>query len=246
MNRPVLILLFLLGVFGFFPGCSSEQQAGTVLPGKLRVVIADEKLEGSPKEIISQLNILVRKYDEPTHEGITIRFDPAVDSQCCSLSIFRRGEPLVNWLRDVCEACGSSYRVDGTNVVIAPLPISEARTANIEAHLPNGMVGLCREFRSKRGQERFRLGEQLFQLLPRSPVTSSKDIGTGTIITYDYQKPSYKLHKRDVMSLLGQPDRNVNNERFCYSLRPDGGGFAELSVEFGKYDYAINPDLHWK
>ena len=97
-----------------------------------------------------------------------------------------------------------------------------------------------------RGQDRFGLGEQIFRLLPHSPVTSSKDIGTGRIVTYDYENPNYKLYKKDVVLLLGEPDRSVNNERFCYSIRPSGAGFAELSVEFGKYDYAINPGLHWK
>jgi hypothetical protein len=51
------------------------------------------------------------------------------------------------------------------------------------------------------------------------------------------------LYKRDVISLLGPPDRNVNNERFYYSLCPRGAMTWELGVEFGKHDYAINPWL---
>jgi hypothetical protein len=210
------------------------------------IVIKDYHLDGSPKENVEQLNRLAKKYDFPTHEGVVISFDPAVDARNCTTTSRRETKPLGRWLQDVCDSCGSRYRVDGTNVVIELLPISEKRTANLETRLTNGMAELCREFQSKRGQERFGLGEEVFRLLPRSPVTSSKDIGSGTIVTYDYRNPSYKLYKKDVLFLLGDPDRNVNNERFCYSLRPSGAAVAELSVEFGKYDYAINPSLHWK
>lgn len=245
MNTTAQRLVLLASIFAFLLGCSNGQQADTDGSRKLRrIIIGEKKLEGTPKEIVAQLNILARKHDVPTHEGITIRFDPAVDSQCCGMSISRGGEALVCWLQDVCDACGSSYRVDGTNVVIELLAMTKKQTANIEATVPKGMVALCREFRLKRGQDRYELGKQLFRLLPRSLVTSSKDIGSGTLVTYDYQKPNYKLYKADILFLLGKPDRNVNNERFYYSLHPTRVEFAELSVEFGKYDYAINPALH--
>jgi hypothetical protein len=65
-------------------------------------------------------------------------------------------------------------------------------------------------------------------------------------ITYDYSRPSYKLYKRDILFLLGEPDRNINNQKFCYSLRKHGRGYAELAVEFGDYDYTINPGLSWR
>jgi hypothetical protein len=141
--------------------------------------------------------------------------------------------------------CGSRYRIDGSNVVIKLVPILEKETPDLETSLTNGIVELCREFRAKRGQNCLALAEQIFRLLPHSPVTSSKDIGSGTVVTYDYRNTNYKLYKKDVLVLLGKPDRNVNNERFCYALRPAGAAFAELSVEFGKYDYAINPGLDW-
>ena len=153
---------------------------------------------------------------------------------------------MVDRLDSVCKSCGSKYHIDGTNIVIELLPLSEKQTTDLEAHLTNGIVKLCQEFRSKRGQDRFELGQQLFALLPHSPVTSSKDIGTGTIVTHDFQHPSYLLYKRDVLHLLGEPDRNSNIETFAYSLRPKKAGFAELCVEFGKYDFAINPGLYWQ
>ena len=105
------------------------------------------------------------------------------------------------------------------------------------------MAQICIDFRSKRGADRYALGEQLFKLLPHSPVTSRKDIGTGAIVTFDYEHPSYKLYKRDIILLLGEPDRNSNNETFYYSLRPDKRMIWELGVEFGKQDYAENPSL---
>jgi hypothetical protein len=129
--------------------------------------------------------------------------------------------------------------------VIELLPLSNAYTPELESHLTNGIVELCRQFRAKRGQERFALGEQIYPLLPRSPITWQKEMPMHVYISYDFEHPSYKLYKRDVLLLLGEPDRNVNNETFCYSLRPKRSAFAELSVDFGSYDYAINPHLCW-
>jgi len=57
---------------------------------KLQAIkIADEKLDGTPKKIVEQLNRLSKKYDLPTHQGVDIRFDPAVNSEPSGLSIFR-------------------------------------------------------------------------------------------------------------------------------------------------------------
>jgi len=225
-------------------GRAQSEQTNLAVSQKLRTItIANEKVEGSPKEIVARLNELAKKYDTPTHKGVRIRFDPAVDSQCCSLSIFRQGEPLINWLQDVCAACGSRYRVEDSQVLIELLPISGKRTANVEGNLTSGMAQICQDFRSQRGKDRYALGEKLFRLLPHSLVTSEKDIGTGTIVTYDSDRPSYKLYKRDIMQLLGEPDRNVNNEHFYYSLRPGGSMIWELGVDFGEHEYVENPSF---
>ncbi len=242
----VPIVLF---VGGSLIGCAVSQPPGQTESSSQKlqtVVIPNERLCGLPRQIVAQLNKLSRKCDVPDHKGLRIVFDPAVDSECCNSAIFRRGEPLANWLQDVCGSCGSRYRIEGNRIVIELLPISEKQTPNLETQLTNGIVDLCQQFRAKRGQERFTLGEQIFDLLPRSPVTWSKEVPMHHYVSYDFRHPSYTLYKKDVLLLLGEPDRNVNNEVFGYSLRPRGAGFAELSVEFGEYDYVINPGLHWR
>jgi hypothetical protein len=242
MGLKLPILLLVVGVVAV--GCSDSRQAGSHPSRKLKsVVIQEEKLEGSPKEIVAQLNTLARKYDTPAHQGVVIRFDPAVDAQCCSLGIFRRGEPLRSWLQAVCDACGSRYRIESGEVVIELLALSETRTANLEAHLPQGMAELCQQFRSKRWQERYTLGEELLRLLPHLPVTSKKFIGSGTIVTYDHEHPTYKLYRRDILAILGEPDRNSNFQKLFYSLREDEHRLWELEIDFGKYGYAENPNV---
>jgi hypothetical protein len=62
-------------------------------------------------------------------------------------------------------------------------------------------------------------------------------------VSYDYERPSYKLYKRDVLGLLGEPDRNVNNRRFYYSLQPGGTMLWQLGVDFGEHEYAENPSM---
>jgi hypothetical protein len=235
---------------GAIVGCAvSRPPAQTVAPAQQlqTIILPKEKLSGSPKQLIARLNKLSRKYDTANHQGVHIVFDPAVDSECCLiLGISCPGEPLGKWIQEVCGPCGARYRVEADRVVIELLPLSERQTPDLESHLTNGMVELCRQFRARRGQERFALGEQIFHLLPQSPITSRKEVPGHLYLSYDSDHPSYKLYKKDVVQLLGEPDRNINNETFCYSLRPKGKRVAELYFEFGKYDYAINPGLHWR
>jgi hypothetical protein len=230
-------------------GCAVSRPAGQTEGPEQKlhsIVIPNERLSGSPKEIVAQLNKLSRKYDAADHTGVRIVFDTAVDAESCTLGIFCRGEPLANWVQQVCGSCGSRYRVETNRVVIELLPLSEKRTPELERHLTNGIVELSREFRARRGQDRFALGQQIYRLLPRSPITWQKEAPMHLYTSYDYEHPSYTLYKRDVLLLLGEPDRNINNELFRYALSPGGLDSSELQVEFGKYDYAINPGMHWK
>ena len=141
---PLIVLNLCAGGRG-----TQRCSAGEISEKLQRISIQHEKLDGSPKEIVKQLNKLSKKYDLPQHQGVTIRFDVAVDSECCATTIFRKGEPLVNWLRDVCDCCGAQYRVDGKNVVIELLPISEKQTPNLQASLTNGMARICAAVSSK-------------------------------------------------------------------------------------------------
>src|ERR1051325_2967770 len=63
------------------------------------IVIPDHHLEGTPKENARQLNKLAKKYDFPKHEGIVIRFDPAVDAENCSVTSRHDTKPLGSWLQ---------------------------------------------------------------------------------------------------------------------------------------------------
>jgi hypothetical protein len=93
MKRRALTALLLLAALGTClfacagkPGISASQSVSQ----KLRtLVIQDKQLSGSPKEIVAQLNKLSKNYDTPEHKGIRIAFDPAVDAECCSMTIFR-------------------------------------------------------------------------------------------------------------------------------------------------------------
>jgi hypothetical protein len=247
MNHRVLkILVFQTALATCILGCAGKTGKDTSQSAsqKLHTVIIQEKqLSGSPKEIVAQLNKLIRKYDNPEHKGVRISFDPAVDAECCNTTLFRGGEPLVNWVKSVCRSCRSHYTVKGDHIIIELLPLSRKQTANLEAGLTNGMAEVCKQFRSKRSQDRYDLGEQLFRLLPHSPVVWENEVPMHHFVSYDTSRPSYKLYQRDVLALLGQPDRNINNEKFYYSLRPGGSMLWELGVDFGEHDYVENPSL---
>ena len=80
-------------------------------------------------------------------------------------------------------------------------------------------------------------------MLPRCPKTWEKDIGTGTLTGYDYSKPNCVLYKKDILKLLGKPDRNSNNQKWYYWLRPPGSRICEMTVDFGAQDYAISSSV---
>jgi hypothetical protein len=53
--------------------CATQRDSAGNLSEKLGAIrIQEEKLSGSPKQIVKQLNKLGRKYDEPLHEGVAI------------------------------------------------------------------------------------------------------------------------------------------------------------------------------
>src|SRR5580765_5240000 len=80
VSRRMALVLALSLIMG---GTAQSQQTHAAISQKLRTItIADEKVEGSPKQIIAKLNELAKKYDTPAHQGVRMRFDPAVDSQC--------------------------------------------------------------------------------------------------------------------------------------------------------------------
>lgn len=248
MVKALVIAALIFGLVGSsLVGCASSPTGQAQRPEqKLHsIVIPNERLSGSPKEIVAQLNRLSRRHDAIEHRGVRIIFDPAVDAEACTLTIFRGGEPLADWVQQVCGSCGSRYRVEADRVVIELLPISDKRTPDLENQLTNGIVELGREFRAKRGQDRFALGQQIYRLLPCSPITGQKEMPMHLYISYDYDHPSYRLYKRDVLHLLGEPEWNVNNQLFRYALLPQGLDSAVLSVEFGGYEYVINPGMHW-
>jgi hypothetical protein len=113
MFKTAAIELTLLGfVFVLFFGCASPKNGNEGVSQKLQsILIQEEKLSGTPRAIVGQLNILSRKYDQPDHVGVVIRFAPSVDSADCDITMFRKGEPLAAWLKDVCDSCGSQYLV---------------------------------------------------------------------------------------------------------------------------------------
>jgi len=76
---------------------------------------------------------------------------------------------------------------------------------------PPGFAEVARTFRAKAGRDRRVEGEAIQARLPRCPKTWEKDIGTGTLMTFDYAHPSYRLTKTELFRALGQPNDSYND-----------------------------------
>lgn len=237
--RSIRATALLICAATFLTGCITHQTSDTSPTDKLQSIrIRKDQLSCTPKEIVAQLNRLSKKYDFPNHTGVNIRFDPQVDSEPCSMAIASQGRTLQDLLSSVCESCGSRFEIVHNVILIKLSPLSEKQTPNLDASLPSGVMEICQKFRAAPGKDRSGLARQLFEVFPHSPITWQKDVPMHSYRSYDYEHPSYVLYKRDVIILLGPPDRNVNNQRFFYSA-----GRWEFGVEFGRYDFVINLSL---
>jgi hypothetical protein len=236
---PTACVVFHVVIPLLLGACASQESKNGDVAQKLQAIAIDaNQLSGSPRKIIKQLNKLSKASNAQSGGGVNIVFDRAVDPDNCTMTIFRSGEPLAKWLQTVCRSCGATYQIRGNKVVIELLPISDKQTVDLAAILPEGMAEACFEFRSKQRGNRLELGEKLLELLPKSRVTWSEEVPMHQFVSHDYESPSYKLYKKDVLILLGDPDKNVNNQIFRYSLEPHGK--ATLSVNFDEYEYVVD------
>src|SRR5882762_7494262 len=95
-----------------------------------------------------------------------------------------------------------------------------------EPHFPATLVRTAEAFKSAAPTNRYAEAEQLSRELPKCPVTSQKDVGTGIYRSYDFSKPSYVLTSKDVLELLGNPITVKTNDvsvRFLYLIRTRQG-----------------------
>jgi hypothetical protein len=96
----------------------------------------------------------------------------------------------------------------------------------------------ARAFRAKSGTDRRAEGERVAKLLPKCPVTWEKDIGTGTLVAFDYSHPSYRISKSEIVQALGPPAKS-SNDTVLYELAVLTNHMVwELSVDFHD-DYAV-------
>jgi hypothetical protein len=103
---------------------------------------------------------------------------------------------------------------------------------------PVAFYQLAVKFKAKAGHDRRDEGEKIQPLLPRCPVTSYKDIGTGAIVTYDYLHPSYKLSTQELFRTLGHPDSSYGDTVWYDLVHDTNNMIWQLSVEF-RDDYVV-------
>jgi hypothetical protein len=96
---------------------------------------------------------------------------------------------------------------------------------------PADLKEQARKFLRAPNENRYEIGEAIFRLLPRCPVTWRKEIGTGTLVSYDYSSPTYFLFKRDVIRLLGSPD-TTDEDNLTYTIERKEGMLWCLWIHF--------------
>jgi hypothetical protein len=107
---------------------------------------------------------------------------------------------------------------------------------------PQELAELAQKFRAKAGHDRFAEGEKIQTLLPDCPITWEKDIGTGTLVAFDYTHPSYKLTKPDLFRALGQPDSSYNDTVWYVLVHDSNDMLWQISVDFHD-DYVVGSTI---
>ncbi len=106
----------------------------------------------------------------------------------------------------------------------------------------SALAGVAEAFRAKAGHDRRAEGEKLQTLLPRCPKTWEKDIGTGTLMAFDYAHPSYKLTKPELFRALGQPDSSYNDTVWYELVHDTNDMLWQISVDFHD-DYVVGSTI---
>ncbi len=107
---------------------------------------------------------------------------------------------------------------------------------------PKEFAEVAQNFRAKVGHDRRAEGEKLLTLLPRCPKTWEKDIGSGTLMGFDYAHPSYKLTKPELFRALGQPDSSYNGTVWYVLVHDPKDMLWQMSVDF-HYDYVVGSTI---
>lgn len=97
---------------------------------------------------------------------------------------------------------------------------------------PSEFASAAESFRAKSGRDRRAEGEKLQTLLPHCPKTWEKDIGTGTLMSFDYAHPSYKLTKPELFRALGQPDSFYKDTVWYVLVHDTNDMLWQISVDF--------------
>ena len=107
---------------------------------------------------------------------------------------------------------------------------------------PPGFAELAQKFKAKDGRDRRAEGEAIQTLLPRCSKTWEKDIGTGTLMSFDYEHPSYKLTKQELLHALGQPDSSYNDTVWYVLVHNTNNMLWQISVEL-RQDYVVGSTI---
>ena len=107
---------------------------------------------------------------------------------------------------------------------------------------PSGFASAAESFRAKSGRDRRPEGELMQSLLPCCPKTWEKDIGTGTLMAFDYAHPSYKLTKPELFRALGQPDSSYNDTVWYVLVHDTNDMLWQISVQFHD-DYVVGSTI---
>jgi len=86
---------------------------------------------------------------------------------------------------------------------------------------PDAFLNAAREFRSKTPRDRFREAQDLVRQLPTCPVLYATNTGIGSIVSRDYEHPTFVLGRSEVIRLLGNP-QYTRSEEFTYMVASGG------------------------
>ncbi len=117
-------------------------------------------------------------------------------------------------------------------VTVCATLVSCVKSQDKHPAYPDALVGAARAFRSKPPTDRAAEAQDLLRQMPRCPVTYQLDTGTGHIVAYDYAHPSFVLHRKDLIHLLGAP-LSTNSDSYIYAVASGGKNRFDWFIALG-------------
>lgn len=122
----------------------------------------------------------------------------------------------------------------------APAKVAPAGGPPAKVSPAGDLEDSARSFRLGAVSNRCDEASRLVDALPKCPETSRKSIASGTLVTYDYSKPTYRLTSARLLQLLGAPEsQTIDSYTYVIATDSEARSMGFLVIQIHD-DYVVD------